>query len=249
MKKPLDPFDVLGWLNPIDTEQLKDAQSSPEAITALERIVSSTRQPRGTRRLPFLRRRRAAVLALAMVAVVLAATAWALTHNATKQLTIGCYESASLQADTVVIARTEMTPAAACREVWERGEFGRPVAQLEACVLPTGAVGVFPSEGRSACQALGLAALTPAQPAPSPTAPETGVEPRALKDALTDTFLASGCLDRRQAVVAVERVLARLGASEWTVRPSGTFTTMRRCASLAFDEENRVVLLVPMPPP
>lgn len=251
MKKPLDPFDVLGWLNPVDVDQFKDAQNSPEAIAELERIVSTARRQGRRRRLPFPRRRRAVVLTSAAAAVALAATAWALTRGPTQQLTIGCYESISLQADTVVIASTDKAPVAACREIWERGEFGRRVPQLNACVLPSGAIGVFPTERGSACDQLGLAPLAPSPPqtTPSRTAPETSVEPNAVKDALTDTFLASGCLDREQAVTAVERVLSRLGASNWTVRPTSAFTTTRPCASLAFDEENRAVLLVPMPKP
>ena len=116
------------------------------------------------------RARRILVLAAALaIAGTLAAAAYAgytLTRSATLVATIGCYESASLDANTAVLASDTDSPVAACASTYASAF---PSAQrhknFAACVLPTGSVGVFPSDSTSdTCKSLGLANLahTPA---------------------------------------------------------------------------------------
>src|SRR5207244_12768834 len=53
-------------------------------------------------------------------------------------------------------------PVASCSDVWHQGALGTPVPkQLVACVLQTGAIGVFPRAGRDTCGGLGIAPLPP----------------------------------------------------------------------------------------
>jgi len=107
--------------------------------------------------------RRVLVLALAIaVAGILAAAAYAgyaLTHGATPVATIGCYETDSLDANTAVLASDTRSPVAACaREYSSAFPGSQQPANFAACVLPSGSIGVFPSEVGSSdtCQSLGL---------------------------------------------------------------------------------------------
>jgi hypothetical protein len=107
--------------------------------------------------------RRILVLAAAFaVAGILAAAAYAgyaLTHGATPVATIGCYETDSLEANTAVLASDTTSPVAACARTYSSAFPGsqRP-ASFAACVLPSGSIGVFPSDAGSSdtCKSLGL---------------------------------------------------------------------------------------------
>lgn len=257
MTKASDPFDVLGRANPVDPEALRDAHETPEAVATLERILSTkpgSQQPKRTRR-----HRRAALLASALIAAVFAVTAWALSRGPSSNLTIGCYAAVSLQSDTVVIASADVPPERACRAVWRLGELGpRMPARFEVCVLHSGALGVFPAERSSACVRLGLKPAPSTTPVPSATTPPPEKEPdpkpvddaaaRALRDQLTKRFVGR-CLTRTNALTTVAREIAKLRAAEWSVSADNKFTSARPCASLAFDEKNHAVLLVPIPRP
>jgi hypothetical protein len=248
MTEPVDPFELLRELNPVTPEDVTDAASSGEAARALEEILAGTRgaprrwRPRGAR-IPRLRRR---TYLLALVPLLGAATAaaWALTQGATKQLTIGCYASANLQAHTVVVpAGSGRTAVDTCRGVWRRGDFGpRPTPTLQACVLPSGAIGVFPSPTQTACTQLHLTPLASTAP-PQPTAASA----LTLKKALVHAFITHRCMDKQHAVAVVEAEIRTLGLAGWHVQINGTFTSGRPCASLAFDEQTQHVLLVPLP--
>lgn len=253
MNEPFDPFEVLRELNPVDPADLRGAATSPQARLALEQILDGTRKSvptrrRWARRRPRLRTwRRSYLLVLIPVAAGLAAAAWALTHGPTKQLTIGCYASANLDARTVVVAAGAAPPLATCQQAWQRGDFGPPPSpRLEACILPSGAVGVFPSPNGQACQRLKLAPLTPTAPATS-TAPRPRSTVTALKDALVQAFLARPCMTQTEATTAVRAELRRLQLTDWKVEARGHFTAVRSCASLAFDEEQHLILLIPIP--
>jgi hypothetical protein len=262
MNEPMDPFELLRELNPIEPGDLRAATSSPQTQEALEQILAGDRHPR-RRRLPTLQlprfRRRVYILALVPLAAGLAAAAWALSQGATKQLTVGCYASVSLQAHTIVVAAGN-DPITTCRDVWSRGDFGTPTApRLQACLLPSGAIGVFPSPDGRACEQLKLTPLTPepAPPSPQPTSPPPPspqpspppqpASPADLKDALVREFLANRCLNAEQATAVVQDELRALRLTSWRVQTTAAFTNSRRCASLAFDEERHLVLLVPMP--
>jgi hypothetical protein len=237
----LDPFKVLGDLNPVDAEDLRGAAASARATRSLDRILSDSHRRRRRWRIGVVRPRRPLYLAVLIALVgAAAATAWALTQGATKQLTVGCYASADLQARTIVVPVGGTSAAATCRAVWERGDFGPPGSpRLQACVLPSGASAVFPSPDDQACQRLELAPLVPA----------TSQSPAAipLKSALVKAFLANGCMNEQQATAVVHAALRDRRLDNWDVRTNARFTETRPCASLGFDEERHLVLLVPMP--
>jgi hypothetical protein len=112
------------------------------------------------------RRRRRIVIGLvpAVVIALFVATAfttYALTRKPTHLESIGCYDRASLSANTAVVSADGRDPVTICAQVWRQGALGADVpTQLEACVLQTGAIGVFPrSNGGDTCGTLGLARL------------------------------------------------------------------------------------------
>jgi hypothetical protein len=247
MSEPEDPFDLLRALNPVTPADVANAASSEHAVRSLEAIVAGThgaprKETMRRRRVPRLRRR-TYVLGLVPVAGVIAVAAWALTQGPTKQLTIGCYASVDLQAHTVVVPASTRPPVESCRGVWRTFHFGhRSTPKLQACVLPSGAIGVFPSPNGQACKRLKLEPLTATSPQT-----RTSRSPLRLKDALVKSFLMNPCMDRHRATALVAAEIRRLGLPRWGVRVNGTFTNIRPCASLAFDEDHHLVLLVPMP--
>jgi hypothetical protein len=253
MSEPLDPFDLLRDLNPIDPSELADAASSEDAQHALTQILAGARHRRGSRRFAFrvdsLRRRGYLLAIISLGAVGVAAAAWALTHGATKHLTVGCYESVSLQARTVVVPAQDEPPTSTCRAVWARGDFGtHATPRLQACVLPSGAIGVFPTSDETACQQLKLPPVSATTTAPAQTGPATPrVSLIALKSILVQKFLSTRCMNEGIARRLVQTELRRLRFANWQVRAGGTFTNDRPCASLAFDEDRDLVLLVPIP--
>jgi hypothetical protein len=147
-----------------------------------------------------------------------------------------------LEAKTVVVATRGGSVVETCRRLWRQQRLGGPApVSLQACRLPSGAIGVFPSlEGR-ACADLNLPALPEDEPATRSTA--------QLRAALVDAFLARGCTSEQQAGRLVRDELQRQGLADWAVADAAAFTSERPCASLGFDEPHRVVLLVPMARP
>jgi hypothetical protein len=244
MKGEGDPFEILREINPVDPDTLPDPSRSPDALAVVERILrgdiaaTEERSWWSVRRAP--RRRIYLVPVVAVVALVVGTLAWALTQGPTKQLSVGCYESASLDAKTAIVSPDDSPPVEACRAVWLSGVFGQPPPPLQACVLPSGAVGVFPSPDGNSCDLLNLA--------PASTAAETPTPPAvALQKALVDKFLRQRCVAESAARRIIQRELRRLHLEGWRVTASGRFDSARPCASLAFDEERKEVLLVPLP--
>lgn len=193
------------------------------------------------------RRRRLVVGALVpAVALLLAGVGVAgylLTRPATQVEGIGCYRSASLEADTAVISGDGRSPAAACADVW-RSEFGTEPPSLHACVLESGAVGVFPGANGETCRRLGLAEL------------DGGYEVEArrfakLRDALVARF-EGACLSEAEARRIVREELSDRGFDDWKIEEGAGirgegFSADRPCAGLALDGERKVVTLVPEP--
>lgn len=239
MTRPRDPFDRLGQADPARTRD--PAQPTSDRAEATYRgIVTSEPQPR---RSP---RRWARVPVLVGVALLLAAAAYVLTRPITEPLTVGCYRSASLDADRIVLPANADIPAdELCRAEWETGgEFATDSDEpppLTECVLETGTIAVFPSvDDGDVCQALGLA--PPDQP--SDNGNQSIIE---LQDALVSRFLDE-CLDLPTATATVEEELARYGFTEWHVISNQPFTADRPCASLAIDPTTRSIELVPISP-
>jgi len=99
-----------------------------------------------------------AALTVAGIFAAAAYAGYALTRPVTPVVTIGCYESDSLDANTAVLAAGTKSPVAACTRNWASAFGAQPPASLAACVLPSGAVGVFPGDtSGDTCKSLGLA--------------------------------------------------------------------------------------------
>lgn len=245
MKDEGDPFEILRRINPVDPSTLPEPARSQKALDAMERILrgdfisTDRRRPRRMRSLGRSRRRRLYLVPVAAATVLAAATlAWALSRGPTQSLSIGCYATIDLQGRAAVVSATDASPVAACERLWLDGAFGKPPPPLEACVLPSGTIGVFPSPEGDSCKRLNLV------PIPGGSEPSAAVV--ELQNALVDAFLER-CVSETQARRLVRDELRRLNLRDWHLSTSGRFTSARPCASLAFDEEAREVSLVPIP--
>ena len=112
------------------------------------------------------RRRRLALVLVPAVLAVLAVTGfttYALTREPTHLESVGCFETADLDGNIAIVNADGRDPTAICAELWRQGDMGPVPApkSLAACVLETGALGVFPSSGKYTCEQLGLADLPP----------------------------------------------------------------------------------------
>ena len=178
MKDGSDPFETLRRINPVDPSTLPDPERSREALDAMERIIrgdaaaAEGERFRRTRSLWRTRRRRVYLVPIVAAAALAAATlAWALTRGPTQHLDIGCYATIDLHGRAAVVPATEASPIETCEKLWLTGVFGKPPPPLEACVLPSGAVGVFPSPEENSCERLNLAPA-PAGSEPPPSSVE-----------------------------------------------------------------------------
>jgi hypothetical protein len=199
------------------------------------------------------RRRRVAIALVPAVLVLLAATAFTtyqLTREPTHLESIGCYDRASLRANTAIVSADGRDPVTTCADVWRQGALGRNIPeQLEACVLQTGAIGVFPRVlGGDTCGSLGLAHL--------PTS--YAVQARrfaALRDAIVARLgePASGaskrgrqCVGRNAALAFVRQQLDSRGYADWEIKVvGGDFSPGRPCAEPSFDTGAKTVYLLP----
>jgi hypothetical protein len=111
------------------------------------------------------RRRRLLVFAVAIAVVGLLGLAtyagYVLTGAARPVTTIGCYQTDSLEANSAAIAAGKKSPTVACARAYASAFPGsRQPAHFAACVLPSGEVGVFPSQTTGdTCKNLGLAVV------------------------------------------------------------------------------------------
>jgi hypothetical protein len=194
------------------------------------------------------------VLAVAALAILVAGSAfgtYALTRSEPRHVdSIGCYGSASANADVTVIGNTAGDPVDACAELWRRGDMAPGVTTappLQACVLETGAVAVIPSGEAGSCNAIGAARLSA----------EGRRELRllgGLHAALVERLgVGSGsrprgdCVGEARARAIGRQELAARGLDGWQVRLHGEFGPDRPCASPSLDRAGRAVVLVPVP--
>jgi hypothetical protein len=199
-------------------------------------------------------RRRRLLLVLGPAAVFLLAvtgfTTYALTREPTHLESVGCFETAELDGNVAIASADGRPPTAICAELWQQGAMGDRAMpnNLAACVLNTGAIGVFPSSGGSTCERLGLADLPPTYAAERKRfaelrdailthigEPPTDSSPNTLK-----------CVSEADARALIRRELDARGYGDWGIEvPGDGHATERPCLQVAFDGERRVVLLVP----
>lgn len=188
------------------------------------------------------RRRRWLVGALVpAAALLLGATGvatYVLTRPATHLESVGCYERADLGANTTIVSMDGRDPVAICAELWEDGDVGPgSVPELAACVLPSGAVGVFPRSGDETCNSLGLANLAAGFT-------ESAKKVADLHAAVVARF-AIDCFDEARARRLVESELAAGGFRGWQVEVAGGgFGDERPCASFGTDAARNVALVI-----
>lgn len=199
------------------------------------------------------RRRRLALVLVPAVLAVLAVTGfttYALTREPSPLESVGCFETAELDGNIAIVNADGRGARAICAELWRQGDMGPEPApkSLAACVLETGAVGVFPSSGNDTCEQLGLADLPPTYAAEAERF-------AALRDAIAAELGASygstervpKCLREEEARGLVRHELAARGYEDWSIEVIGGGFTDSPCAAmgLGFDGERKVVLLVP----
>jgi hypothetical protein len=159
MSDPFDPFDLLGGLNPQNPADLRAMPHSPHGRDTLEQIVRTT--PRRTRFALVakpLRLRTAVVVACVPLAAGIVAVAIVLARGTGRNLTVHCYTRADLAAPAVRTSTRLESPIDACRQAWRSHPIGTfpSSAALEACLLRSGSVAVFPSPRGRVCRMLRL---------------------------------------------------------------------------------------------
>jgi hypothetical protein len=191
-------------------------------------------------------------MAVPAVAVLLVAatgfTAYVLTRTEPSHLeSIGCYESAALEANVAVIGSDSGDPVASCREAWRTGAFSGVVPDhLVACVLQTGAIGVFP--GSAACGRLGLAPLSDTGLGASKrfATLRNAIVARVGVPASGSTRGSGLCVGEARARAIVREELDAHGYPGWRIEVGGgTFSDQEPCADVSFDTAERVVILIP----
>lgn len=234
-----DPLEQLRRSNPAPVDGMPDARS-PQLRALFDRVVDTAHEQSSARQ----RARRRRTVWLPLVAVALAgliAAGYAAVKAVTRPLDVVCFSEPVLDAPEIVgLPADERSPQDVCATAWQRGgAFGEEQAPpLAACVLDSGAVGVFPGASGDLCEQLGLGRH---QSMPN-AANEAAIE---LRDALTEQFLDAGCLTEPQGRAMVLNELQRRGLDEWTVTAAQPFTTSRPCATLAIDASTSTVTLVP----
>jgi hypothetical protein len=242
MSPPLDPVDRLRKANPVPLEEAP-SPDSPQARALLARIIATPLEVRPAKR--WISRRKLWVL-VPTALLAAAGTSYGLLRSVRQPLVVACYQHPNVRADRAVVPATGGNPVAACGVLWRAGGKFNPsghgsVPPLTACVLDSGATGVFPSiPGSDTCSALGLA-----HPGGSPNEQSENQRVLALQDALATEFL-SGCDGREQAMTFIQQQLMRYGLEGWRLEARMQFTQREPCASVAFDLPHRTISLVPV---
>lgn len=234
-----DPFDILSDYDPVDRTAIPDADS-PQGRALLQQITQSGRPRRAVR--PRV------ALAIAIIAALAAAgMTWFILTREVTHLGISCHAEVNMSSDIVAVS-ADGTPAATdCVAPWADELLTNPditfgdVPPLTACVTDVGAVAVFPTADPDVCELLGLAQQNPNQPSDSLK------KLAAAEQEITDYILATTCQPPDEAETVISGILAAHGLADWTVTRQPDHPD-RPCASIAYDTERKLVILVPNPP-
>jgi hypothetical protein len=236
----VDAFELVRRQNPAPLEEYADLGRTDAARVVMERILAGDTTIAARRR-PRWRRRRVVIPVIATVALAASAAGYELSQQVTNPVTIGCYAAASLHAEIVVLGNPGGSYSAACEPVWRHGPLGysSTPAPLCACVLPSGAVGVFPDRRGSPCAGLGLAAAAPPSPGTAAIV--------AMAKELTNTARSGSCMTEAAARRDAASAPKRNGLGSWRVVVDVGFGERRSCATFAVDPPSTTVYLVPVP--
>jgi hypothetical protein len=206
------------------------------------------------RELTTIRRRRRLLLSLvpALAVLLIAATgftAYRLTRTEPTHLeSIGCYDRADIGGNVTVVSADGRGAVAQCRGLWRQGVVGSPVpAQLAACVLSTGPVGVFPSSDDQTCERLGLADLSAQGEADSRrfVRMRDAIYARLGSPPSGSSRRSGPCVGEEQARAIVLEELAAHGYPGWKVTTAGeAFSAERPCAEVSLDAGSKTAILM-----
>jgi hypothetical protein len=201
------------------------------------------------------RRQRRVLIFVPAVLVLLAATGfttYALVREPIYE-SVACFERAAMNANVSVVSADGRDPVEICKEVFRiSGPMELAISgDLEACVLDTGAIGVFPRSGGSVCRELELAALPATYP---DQAEKFGLLRKAIVARIGEPASGSSrggpqCVGEEEAVLIVRRELLVNGYEDWDVKVAGgEFSPRQPCADVSFSSADKLVLLTPAGP-
>lgn len=270
-----DPFDLLRDADPLAGRRLPDP-ADPDAVTMRDAILDADADVTPLEQV-VRRRRRWLVGGVAATAAIATAAALAVrTAPVTDPTSVGCYDAASTQADTIVVAASGASPVDQCRELWESGDVVPGVTAdtmppLTACVVEGGQVGVFPA---TSCDDVDRSdrdvppwsppavdvpdvetpVETPSTPTEDPTdglpLPDFGTDDAVVREALGDinAALLDRCLTLEQATAVAEGILSDAGLEGWVVEPVVAWPDGDVCAAFFPDAAEQAVRFVPEEP-
>jgi hypothetical protein len=182
------------------------------------------------------RRRRWVVAAVVAPAAVLASLGAAKAIEARKAQhpeQVGCYATASLDADTAIIRidPRAQSPTEACARLWRSGAVqpdAETTPRLVACASPKQGVvvGVFPMPSPDGCQRLGLADLLDSDGRPVPVRDADPAQPgeaerrataKGLREAIDARVGAATCVPVAKVEPIVRDELRGRGLRGWKV--------------------------------
>jgi hypothetical protein len=224
-------LESLQRANPVPLDENGGRRDLPSAHALFAEITAE--RPRRVRRRTMVI---AVALVILLVAALLGAFALVNRNEPTVVGSVACFGTPDYPAHRTYVATSVGDPIAACQVPWHNGMFGTDGSAkgLDACVLPGGAVGVFPGEFGSVCQNL---SLPPAHVSASLAnleqfRTETG-------DAVRDQ-----CVGYDAALAIVEQKLAQFDYLGWAVQPlpgSVPYSDANPCSSIAVDPEHHLV--------
>lgn len=241
----LGVFELFRRANPVPPGEVpEDAVPSLEAERLLHNITTGNQPvPRLLPTRSKRRQRRLLPFGAVTIVVSTAAFAWVLTRQAADPLQVACYAEADLGSDIYVVPNDERGFVEVCAETLATVVPGQGDSRpgLSACVLESGAVGVFPNDGGEPCGRLGLAPL-----AEGPAPGEQDLV--RLAEEITRPFLEQDCVAPASARRVVVEELAERGLDDWQVLDPGPYSEERPCASLAIEPAIKTITLVPLSP-
>lgn len=204
-----DPFEVFARVNPFAGE----FGPTPDDERRLTEIIATPVQG-GDRRGWWSRRRIGVTVGLGVAVLATAAFAVTRREQASDPTGTGCYASAALDGDIVVLGVVD-DPVAACSTLWSDGTLGTGgVGALTACVNEAGVAVVFPDTA-AVCSRLGLGEYVAGR----------SDEQQALADLheRMAEFYSADCYRQADAITTAQQLLDESGLEGWTVELAEDF--------------------------
>lgn len=236
---PDETLHRLARANPVPPDALQ-GPDDPGPRALFERIISTPQDDAGAE---VRRRRRTKRRWLLVPAAALLTGAGYLAFGAvTEPLDVACVRSQPLSdSDIAVLPADGRDAAVICAEQWEPVFGEPPPAALMHCVLESGVLAILPAAPQDSCAALGLGA-------PDPDRNPGSDEAVGLAGALGERIRAHDCAGEAEALRAVADVLSERDLRHWSVHVADEFTDDHPCATLAYDVQRRLVIIVPSVP-